>query len=166
MYKILGADGNEYGPVTADTIRQWIAEGRANAQTQLLQEGAGGWRPLPECPEFAAALAEAARRSTIPGPIAPPVRASQTNSLAVASLVFGLLSVTLGLCCYGFPFNLAGLICGITALGQMSRNPGQEQGKGIAIAGLVLSLLSLMLVLAGVVFSCAAPGMMHRIRRL
>ena len=31
MYKILGGDGKEYGPVLADTLRQWVREGRANA---------------------------------------------------------------------------------------------------------------------------------------
>src|SRR5256884_2188133 len=34
MYKIIGADQKEYGPITADQVRQWMAEGRANGQTQ------------------------------------------------------------------------------------------------------------------------------------
>ena len=33
MYKIIGANQTEYGPVSAEQIRQWIAEGRVNAQT-------------------------------------------------------------------------------------------------------------------------------------
>jgi hypothetical protein len=39
MYKIIGADGKEYGPITADQLRAWIVEGRANAQTKVLMEG-------------------------------------------------------------------------------------------------------------------------------
>ena len=31
MYKILGADQKEYGPVTAEELRIWIAQGRAAA---------------------------------------------------------------------------------------------------------------------------------------
>jgi hypothetical protein len=53
MYRIIGGDQKEYGPVTADELRRWIAEGRANAQTQVLGEGAAEWKPLSAFPEFA-----------------------------------------------------------------------------------------------------------------
>jgi len=53
MYKIIGADGREYGPATAGQLRQWIAEGRANAQTPTLAPGAPEWKPLGVLPEFA-----------------------------------------------------------------------------------------------------------------
>ena len=33
MYTIIGGDGKEYGPVTAEQIRSWIAAGRANLET-------------------------------------------------------------------------------------------------------------------------------------
>ena len=33
MYRIVGKDGQQYGPVTAEQLRGWIAENRANAQT-------------------------------------------------------------------------------------------------------------------------------------
>ena len=46
MYKIIGADQKEYGPVTADQLRQWITEGRVNGQTSVWSEAAGGWKPL------------------------------------------------------------------------------------------------------------------------
>jgi len=41
MYRMIGADGREYGPVTADQLREWIAEGRVDAQTKALVEGLG-----------------------------------------------------------------------------------------------------------------------------
>lgn len=70
MYKIIGADGREYGPVGADQVKQWIAEGRANAQTRAQAQGAGDWKPLADFAEFHPSLG-------IPGgappPIAPPV---------------------------------------------------------------------------------------------
>ncbi len=56
MYKIIGADQKEYGPIPADQIRQWIAEGRLNGQTAGQAEGSPEWRPLSEFPEFADAL--------------------------------------------------------------------------------------------------------------
>jgi hypothetical protein len=53
MYKIIGVDGKEYGPVSAERIRQWLAEGRVDNQTKVQTEGALDWKRLAEIPEFA-----------------------------------------------------------------------------------------------------------------
>jgi hypothetical protein len=57
MYKIIGGDQKEYGPVTPDELRRWIAEGRLNGQSRVRLEGQTDWQPLSEFPEFADALA-------------------------------------------------------------------------------------------------------------
>lgn len=57
MYKIIGADGREYGPVTGEQLREWISTGRANLQTKAQREGATEWKPLSDFPEFAGAAA-------------------------------------------------------------------------------------------------------------
>ena len=54
-YKLIGADRMEYGPASAAQIRQWITEGRVNAETKLQAESTAEWRPLAEVPEFAVA---------------------------------------------------------------------------------------------------------------
>jgi hypothetical protein len=54
MYKIIGADQKEYGPVNAEQMRQWIAEGRINAQTSAQAVGETTWKPISMFPEFAA----------------------------------------------------------------------------------------------------------------
>ena len=53
MYTIIGGDQKEYGPVTEEQLRLWIAEGRVNAQTTVRTEGTTEWRPLADLPEFA-----------------------------------------------------------------------------------------------------------------
>lgn len=149
MYKIIGADGNEYGPVSADQLRQWITEGRVNAQTRVLPVGEATWRTAAEVPELAALLSGPVPPTAAPQP--PPLSAlpsytpaQRTNPLAIASLVCGILATTVCMCCcYGLPFNLVGVILGLIALSQINNAPGREGGKGIAIAGLVLSLLSI-----------------------
>ena len=60
MYKIIGADKHEYGPVTTEQLRQWIAEGRANSQTEVQPEGSTEWTTLGQLPEFAGAFAPTA----------------------------------------------------------------------------------------------------------
>ena len=53
MYKIIGADQKQYGPVSAEEMGKWIAEGRVNAQTLIQAEGQTDWRVLSTYPEFA-----------------------------------------------------------------------------------------------------------------
>ena len=52
-YLIIGGDGKQYGPVSAEDLRNWVAEGRLNAQSQIMAEGGTEWRPLSAFPEFA-----------------------------------------------------------------------------------------------------------------
>lgn len=59
MYKMIGGDGVEYGPVTAEQLKEWIAEHRANRQTLVQVEGSSEWIPLGQLTEFAEALSAA-----------------------------------------------------------------------------------------------------------
>lgn len=68
MYKIIGGDQKEYGPVTAEQLRLWVTEGRVNAQTQVLPEGATEWKPLASVPELADALASKPPAVGVPPP--------------------------------------------------------------------------------------------------
>ncbi len=74
MYKIIGTDGKEYGPVTADQLRRWISEGRVNAHTRAQAEGSTEWQPISAFPEFALSLPELAAPA---GGSVPPVPPSQ-----------------------------------------------------------------------------------------
>ncbi len=77
MYKILGADGREYGPVEAGQLRKWIQEGRANHETMAQAAGETGWKPLGQHPEFADLLLSAS-----PPIIAGPAPAAPASSPA------------------------------------------------------------------------------------
>ena len=169
MYKIIGADGKEYGPVPIDVVRQWLAEGRANAQTRILPDGATEWKALGELPEFQPDLTSATPppSGTVPQPIRPlasPPK-SATNGLAIFGLVLGILSVTFSFCCYGLPFNLAGIVISAVALAQI--NQQKQEGRGLAIAGLVLSILSIFLgALVFIIVAASGGSPLHRIHRL
>jgi hypothetical protein len=52
MYKIIGGDKKEYGPVEAELLRRWYAEGRVNGQTLVQAVGSTDWRPLETFPEL------------------------------------------------------------------------------------------------------------------
>jgi hypothetical protein len=147
MYKIIGADGRTYGPATAEQLRQWIAGGRANAQTQALADGATEWKALAALPEFAGHFAPLT--PPVIGPLRPGISTAgplpKTNSFATAGLIFGILSL---MCCCGCPFNILGvlgLVFSLIGLLQINRHPEFYEGHGIAIAGLVLSAAGLVL---------------------
>lgn len=53
MFTIIGADGKAYGPVTADQVRQWMAENRLNRDMKVRREGATEWQRIGDLPEFA-----------------------------------------------------------------------------------------------------------------
>jgi hypothetical protein len=171
MYKIIGADRREYGPVTADQLRNWIAEGRATAETRVQAEGSAQWKLLAEYLEFAPFLARALPSRPAPGVIYlnPTPR---TNSMAVWALVMGILSMTCGVCCccccYGLPFNVLGVIFALIALSQIKNDPQSQQGRSLAIVGLVLCLLSFVMSAVSLVFGLAlnAPEILHKMPRL
>jgi len=145
MYKIIGTDGKQYGPVTADQLRQWLTQGRVDARTYTLAEGATEWKPLGTLPEFAAQFQ--AQHPPIIGALKPAAAITgippKTNGFATTGLVFGILSVVL--CCCGFPFGILGIVFSAVALYQIRENPSRYEGSGQALAGLILSILSLII---------------------
>ena len=52
-YTIIGDDGSEYGPASAEELRHWIADGRVDAQTLIRASDSGEWKPAAEFPELA-----------------------------------------------------------------------------------------------------------------
>jgi len=72
MYIIIGGDQKEYGPVSAEDVRQWIAEGRLSQQSQIKAVGAAEFRPLGGLSEFASAFAIKMAPAGTPPPFAPP----------------------------------------------------------------------------------------------
>jgi len=137
MYKIIGADGKEYGPITAIQLRQWIAQGRANATTKVRLETATDWQTLGSIPEFADTLAQPPSLPNLPAAAAPLVK---TSGLAIASLILGFLGIACGITA------IVGLVLGVVALVQISKSQGQLKGNGLAIAGVIVSAVFLLLM--------------------
>lgn len=97
MYKIIGTDGKQYGPVTAEQLKEWIAQGRVNAQTLVQADGMSDWRPLAAYPELAL-LAAPQALSAQPAPQASP--GDQVRGPAIALIVtagLGMLNAAGGI---------------------------------------------------------------------
>ena len=74
-----------------------------------------------------------------------PVVPSQpkTSGLAIASLVCGIVGP-----CTGGLLSIVGIILGIVGMGKIKRSGGAVGGRGLAIAGLIVSVVTLIIGLA------------------
>ncbi|MEM7013883.1 MAG: DUF4190 domain-containing protein [Verrucomicrobiota bacterium] len=76
-----------------------------------------------------------------PGSYNPAVR---TSPLSVVSLIMGIISVITALC-MGWVLAVVAIILGAIALAQIGGSQGMLKGKGMAITGIVTSIVSLTL---------------------
>ena len=102
MYKIIGADGKEYGPVSAELLRDWIQQGRVSLQTQARPEGVTDWKPLSSFPEFNAI-------SAAPPLMSPPIKDDRASP-KIAAGVCGILLGSFGVHKFILGYTGAGLI--------------------------------------------------------
>ena len=106
--------------------------GRVHLDTPIQLEGAAEWKPVSSFPELA-----------VPPVVnLPRLPARERNdSLAQGSLICGVLSI---LCCCASPlFGVLGLIFSIIVLTRRQDYPG-ENGRQMALAGLILSIIGLL----------------------
>ncbi|MDB6122593.1 MAG: hypothetical protein JWQ71_1586 [Pedosphaera sp.] len=149
MYKIIGANQTEYGPVTADQLRQWIAEGRVNAQTLAQLEGETGWKPLSEFPDFAGTFAATPPMGAPSAPGAAPLgedgRARALKMVtgpAIGLIVIGALVIALGV--IGLVTTMVGSNIAATQTGnaELDRIISMSSRGSIKIVQSFLELLS------------------------
>jgi hypothetical protein len=154
MYKLVGVDNREYGPVTQEAVLEWIAQGRANGST-IARFEEGAWKPLQTFPEFRAALGvSSAPTQGAPASIvttwatgeAPPYSglASQprkTNIPAILGLVFSIVC-----CCCGYLGPILGLILSVIGYAQIRAKPDlYSTSPAIPIAGICISIILILL---------------------
>jgi TM2 domain-containing membrane protein YozV len=134
MYKIVGVDGQQYGPVSAEELRRWIADKRVNAQTLVQAEGSPEWKPLGLFSEFASEL------KAVPPLIAPPpsaVGARASNKIPAG--VCGILLGSLGIHKFILGYTGAGLVMLLVTL------------LTCGIAGVVTHVIGLI---EGIIYLC------------
>ncbi len=51
-YKIIGADGVEYGPVGLSDFKNWVTEGRVDSMTHVMRSDAEAWTTAANLPEL------------------------------------------------------------------------------------------------------------------
>lgn len=141
MYKIIGADGCSYGPVSADELKRWIAEGRARAETLVQANGSPDWRPLSSFPELAAGL-QPPQISPTP-PMLPPgtTGLAERASNKVPAGVCGILLGSLGIHKFILGYTGAGVIMLLVSI-----------VGGLVTCGIASSVIHLIGLIEGIVY--------------
>jgi hypothetical protein len=102
-YTIIGGDQKEYGPVTADDVRLWIADGRLNEHSLAKAEGDAEFRALGKFPEFAGVFRNAGPAAKLPPALGSAGNGGYELALerikvpAVALMVVSILNIILAL---------------------------------------------------------------------
>jgi hypothetical protein len=148
-FRIIGGDGRQYGPIPEEQLRRWIAEGRANAQTQIQPEGAPEWKPLSSFPELAPLTPVAAPAPTLP--TAAPADGRDAAARAVVGPAVGLIVAA----ALGAIWGLVGILALITQMAGLHstvRSNGDDEAAliGTGIICLLSIPLSVVMIVGGV----------------
>ena len=109
--------------------------------TWNLPSGSGSGGQLPE--------AQPIKPAWQPPP--PPAYAEPPNkSLSLASMILGIISVTVGWMCFGPMPAIVAIILGAVSLSQIKKNPERVTGRQFAWVGVITGSLSLI-IFAGLV---------------
>jgi hypothetical protein len=149
MYKIIGADQKEYGPISAEQLRQWLAEGRVNAQTRVLPEGATEWNALGSLPEFAAVL---------PGP-APAPPAIPTPGPGAGERVKGPAIGLIVVAVFGALVQIASLIMHVAGASFLPNNEMPNQAWANMLSGTIGVVIGIIALLVSVLILFGALKM-------
>jgi type II secretory pathway pseudopilin PulG len=140
MYRIIGGDGKEYGPLSAEQIQQWIREGRVDARTMAMREGDTEWTSVGEIPELMGVKGR-----------------SQTDGKAIASMVCGILSLG----CAPVLASIPAIILGHISRSAIQKSLGNLKGEGMALAGLIMGYISLVFPVILIIATIAIPSLLR-----
>lgn len=142
MYRVIGKDGKEYGPIEREELRRWIFEHRLIETSLVKAEGSDVWVPIGKAPEFAEFFGggSAAPKATIPPSASAGFSESLrgTHPLCIWGFCFSIASCVI--CCFGLPLGVAGFILSLLGLVTVVKDP-RYKGKVLAIIGIIVSLL-------------------------
>jgi len=141
MFKIIGADGQPYGPVNAEQIKRWVSESRARAETLVQPEGTTDWKPLGSFPELAAGLQPPPIAGNPPGigPISSTLSAKASNKIPAG--ICGILLGGLGVHKFILGYTGAGLIMLLVSI-----------AGGILTCGVSAGVMHLIALIEGIIY--------------
>jgi hypothetical protein len=147
--------GNQVGPISGAQLKAMADSGQIGRQTLVWKEGMSEWAPasrvngLFASAEHAPAPAVATYRTAAPVPrYRPQEPEQQSSNTAISGMVLGILSIPCACVpLIGFPVAVVGIIFSSLAL--------KSSGRSMAIAGLICSLIGIVLTVISAVIGVA-----------
>lgn len=85
-----------------------------------------------------------------------PAGQAQSQTLAVISLVLGILSIP---CCSFIVFGIGAVVTGFIAKGKAEQNPNEYGGRGLALGGMIIGGITILLGIITIIFRLFLFGM-------
>jgi hypothetical protein len=146
--------GKEYGPISANDIRNWQRQKRMNSESLVRYEDSENWQPLSSFSELSSnqtsqqLLSEAGITldSNNESPATQATQAQQQNDQNFQPhrggmiLAFGIL----GLCCC-FPFGIAAWVMGHADMKLINSGVMDPTGRGMTDGGKICGIISVII---------------------
>lgn len=153
----------QHGPVSEEDLKSKLSSGEVTEQDLAWCEGMGDWKPVGTLQQFkpaGSAAPPAPVPQGAPSPMGAPGAPRQamapvapTSGLAITSLICGIIGICGFFACF-IPciVGLGGIICGHMAMGEIKKSQDRIQGKGLAIAGMIMGYISVVVLVFGFLF--------------
>lgn len=150
----LARGGQSLGQFTEEQVRAGMADGQFAASDLCWTEGMSEWKPVVEIFGSQGA-APVLQQGAVAAPTPFGGAVNPTSGLAIASLVCGIASLLSCVCCVLLPAPIAAIVCGHLALKDIASTVPAKEGRGMAIAGLVMGYVGIVVAILGMVFGLA-----------
>ena len=124
--------GQQIGPVSKEELQGLLRSQTLPVTVNVWTEGMPVWQQANLVPELISGVHGGLVPHPVPGAYVPPV-VMPTNAMAITSMVLGLR----GIFVLGPLGSIPAIICGHMARRQIQDSNGQQQGDGMALAGLI-----------------------------
>jgi hypothetical protein len=155
-------EGLTFGPVARVELDRWLAEGRINAQSQILHEGDGQWnwagQVYPHLAQLTMSPFAPGASAVAANPYAPPSTTPYGSpypqgaylephhgGLILALALIGVVACDI--------FSIVAIVMAVIDLQKMNRGTMDKSGRGLVIAGLVIAIAKFVLMAAFITFA-------------
>ena len=145
-------DGLQAGPIAQDELQGYFRDNLLPLDTNVWRDGMAHWMPANQVPDLMAGVSGGMLTQPAAGAPHMQVQSQPTNSMALTSMILGLLGLFVAWIFTAIP----AVICGHIARKQIRASGGLQTGDGMALTGLITGylviVLTILMVIGCVVF--------------
>ncbi len=139
-YKIIGGDGQEYGPITLEQIKSWSQEGRLAPETKVQRSDQAAWATAAQFPELGLA-GQPAAAATVLSPAAAANMILEKRLRSGADWFFWIAGLSLVNSVLSLAGSNTSFVIGL-GITQIIDAVAHEAGSGGKTVAIVLDLLA------------------------